>query len=222
MTPRPTLVFSRPDPTAGNPDLPLADSLGTILWLVRMQASSVGDRPRAFDRAEVRTILSELGGRIDAVARLHRRLAGDPRAATIDLDGYLRDIAAAVVAGLSSDRDNLLHFSCDGRCLLPPERALAIGFIVMELVSNAVKYAHPTGVPGEIAVTCTQDVDGMVTVEVSDDGIGLPEGLDPMTADTLGLQLVRSLVAQLDARLIFAHNSLGLSCVLQIPRELRP
>jgi two-component sensor histidine kinase len=94
---------------------------------------------------------------------------------------------------------------------------LSIGFIVVELVTNAVKYAHPTGVAGEIKVACAQDPDGTITVAVSDDGVGLPEGMDPMKADSLGLRIVRSLAAQLGARVSFAHDALGLSCVLQIP-----
>jgi two-component sensor histidine kinase len=196
MTARPTLAFSRPDTAE---ELIIASKL--------------------IDSAEVRTLLAERGGRMDAVARLHGQLAGNPGEEAIDLGEYLRDISGAVVAALSSSRVNRLHFTCAGHCALPPERALLVGFIVVELVTNAVKYAHPTGVPGEIKVACTQAADGTVTLEVSDDGVGLPEGLDPMRADSLGLQLVRSLAAQLSARVRFAHDALGLSCVLQIPGQ---
>ncbi len=196
MTARPTLAFSRPNTAE---ELSIASNL--------------------IDSEEVRTLLAERGGRVDAVARLHRRLAGNPAEEAIGLGEYLRDISAAVIAALSSSRVIRLHFTCDEHCALPPERALSVGFIVVELVTNAVKYAHPTGVPGEIDVACTQAADGTVTVEVSDDGVGLPEGLDPMRADSLGLRLVRSLAAQLGARVRFAHDPLGLSCVLQIPGE---
>ena len=198
MTARPTLAFSRPD---------IAEELKIVSHLI--------------DSEEVRTLLAERGGRVDAAARLHRRLAESPAEGAIDLGEYLRDISAAVIAALSSGRDIRLHFTGGGHCVLPSERALSIGFIVVELVTNAVKYAHPTGVPGEINVACSQAADGTVTVEVTDDGVGLPEGLDPMRADSLGLRLVRSLAAQLSARVRFAHDALGLSCVLQMPGELR-
>jgi two-component sensor histidine kinase len=197
MTTRPTLAFLRPDPA---------------------EESSIASN--LIDSEDVRTLLAERGGRMDAVTRLHGQLAGNPAEEAIDLGEYLRDISEAVVAALSSGRNNRLHFTCAGHCCaLPPERALSVGFIVVELVTNAVKYAHPTGVPGEINVACSQAADGTVTVEVSDDGVGLPEGLDPMRADSLGLRLVRSLAAQLSARVRFAHDPLGLSCVLQIPGE---
>lgn len=206
MTPRPTLAFSRTDPEA--------------IHVVR-QASSIGGQSRPLDSEEVRTILAEFGGRFEEAAQLHRRPADNPAEEGIDLAEYLRDISAAVVAALSANHDIRLHYACHGPCVLPPERLLSIGCIVVELVTNAVKYAHPTGVPGEIIVACSQRADGTVTVEVSDDGVGLPEGLDPMSTDTLGLRLVRSVAEQLGARVRFAHDALGLSCVLQMPGELR-
>jgi two-component sensor histidine kinase len=159
-----------------------------------------------------------LGGRIDALAGLHRRLGHDPAKDAIDLGEYLPDLANAVVAALSGDRGVQLHVACD-RCVLPPERALPIGMIVVELVTNATKYAHPTGVPGDIDVTCGRGPDGTITIAVKDDGVGLPEGLDPLEAKSLGLRLVRSLAEQLGARVRFAHNELGVSCVLQVPGE---
>jgi two-component sensor histidine kinase len=220
MTPRPTLAFSQPDPAAVS-NHRIANDLATVAGLVRLQASSIGSRSSPIDREEVQTILAELGSRVDAVARLHRRLAVNPADEAIDLGAYLRDISAAVVAALSPNRETRLEFACGERCALPPERALSIGLIVVELVTNAVKYAHPTGVPGEIIVACSQGVDGTVTVEVSDDGVGLPEGLDPMKADSLGLRLVRSVAERLSARVRFAHDALGLSCVLRMPGEQR-
>ena len=179
MATRPTLAFSRPDLAAGS-DRRIADNLSIVAGLVRDQASSLDGRSGPIGRDEVQTILAELGGRVDAVARLHRLLAESPVEAALSLGEYLQDISAAIVAALSSDRDIRLQFACDPHCFVPPERALSLGFIVVELVTNAVKYAHPTGVAGEIKVACAQGLDGTITVEVSDDGVGLPEGMDPM------------------------------------------
>jgi two-component sensor histidine kinase len=220
MALRPTLEFSRPDLVAA-PDRRIADKLSIVAGRVRDQASGLDGRFGPIDRDEVQAILAELGGRVDAVAHLLRLLAENPVEPTVSLGEYLQDIAAAVVAALSSDRVTRLQFACDPHCFVPPERALSLGFIVVELMTNAVKYAHPTGVAGEIRVGCEQRLDGTIIVEVSDDGVGLPEGMDPMKSNSLGLQIVRSLAAQLGARVGFAHNALGLSCVLQMPGELR-
>lgn len=221
MTPLgPTLVFSRSDLAPG-PDRRIADNLSIVASLIRDQASSLDGYSNPIDRGDVQTILTELGGRVDALARLHRLLAESSAEASLSLGKYLKDISAAIVAGLSDDHDIRLRFACDPHCFVPPKRALSLGFIVVELVTNAVKYAHPTGVAGEIRVGCEQRLDGTIIVEVSDDGVGLPEGMDPMKADSLGLRTVRSLAAQLGAGVGFEHDALGLSCVLQMPGELR-
>ena len=220
MATRPILAFSRPDLAAGS-DRRIADNLSIVAGLVRDQASNLAGGSSPINRGEVQTMLADLSGRVDAVARLHRLLAESPADAAFSLDEYLQDISAAIVAAMSSDRVTRLQFACDPHCFVPPDRALSIGFIVVELVTNAVKYAHPTGVAGKIRVGCTQGPDGTIVVEVTDDGVGLPEGMDPMKVDSLGLGIVRSLAAQLGARVGFEHDALGLSCVLQIPGELR-
>src|SRR5262245_10978211 len=139
MAPRPTLVFSRPD-FAGS-DRRIADNLSMVAGLVHDRAASLDGRGSPIDSGEVRTILTELGGRVDAVARLHRMLAESPAPSAVNLGEYLQDIAAAIVAALAGDRDVRLQFACDPHCLVAPERALSVGFIVVELVTNAVKYA---------------------------------------------------------------------------------
>jgi two-component sensor histidine kinase len=214
------MIYSRLSSAAGA-DRRIGDNLATVARLLREQAARLSSRCSPVERDEVEAILAELGGRVDAVARLHQLLAENPAESALNLGVYLRDISAAIVAALSSDRDVRLRFDCDPHCFALPERALPIGFIVVELVTNAVKYAHPTGVMGEIKVACTQAANGTITIEVADDGVGLPEGLDPRTVDSLGLPLVRSVADQLSAKVQFADSALGFSCVLQIPGELR-
>ena len=66
----------------------------------------------------------------------------------------------------------------------------------MKLLSNA-KYAFPTGQRGEIHVGLRSEQNRFV-LHVRDDGVGLPEGLDFRDTESLGMQLVTTLVRQLD------------------------
>ena len=194
----------------------IANNLATIAGLARLQAGTVGEATDSFTGKEVRLMLQEFGGRVDAVARLHRLLADPGHQGTVDLAEYLRGIAEAVIATMSFAGSAELRFEAEAGCSISSKRALSFGLVVGELVTNAVKYAHPTGIGGLISVGCRRDPDGLIVVEVSDDGVGLPDGLDPMESAHLGLRLVRSLAQQLGAEIAFDDDGLGLRVVLSI------
>lgn len=216
MAARPALAFSQPDLSAAV-NHHIANNLALLASLVRMQASSIGTRAMQGD--EVRSVLEQLGGQIDTVARLHRLLSATGFDGMIDLGGYLRDVSTAAVSALCPGGQTELHIDCDDRCLLPPREVLPLGLIVVELVTNAVKYAHPSKVPGRIAIGCRR-ADATVIVQVADDGVGLPEGLDPIKDGHLGMRLIRLLAAQVGAQISFASSELGLSFVLRMPSGL--
>jgi two-component sensor histidine kinase len=195
----------------------ITNSLALIMNLVRLQASGIEDDDRPMDGDEVRLILQEFGGRVATVARFHCLLADAEPGAPIDLAAFLQDVAETVMSTVSSADQMELRFDCDIGCLLPPEMALPLGLIVGELTTNAVKYAHPTGVAGKIGVGCHRNSADMIVVEVADDGVGLPEGFDPETDGRLGFRLIRSLVDQIAANCSHASSELGLSFVLKIP-----
>jgi two-component sensor histidine kinase len=199
-----------------------ANSLSLIAGLVRIQASSLASNPRPLEASEVRLILEEVSERIETVARLHRLLADARQEATVDLMAYLRDVAGAVIAGLSPQGQAELRFAADPDCVIPTQTALPIGLIVVELLMNALKYAHPSGIAGRITVTCRKPSRATIVVAVSDDGVGFPEGFDPAKSRSLGLRVIRSLADQVGARLAFDSSELGLSCTLQLATGSQP
>jgi two-component sensor histidine kinase len=196
----------------------IGNNLSLIAALVRMQGSRICKNPRVMSADEVGLILEELGGRLDTVGRLHRLLADGQQVGSIQIAGYLREIVEAVISSLSFAGATELQFTCDPGCSASPEKALSLGLILGELVTNAVKYAHPAGVAGKVRVDCRRRADETIVLEVSDDGVGLPEGLDPMKNGHLGFHLVRSLADQLGATIEFHSDCLGLRFLLQVPR----
>ena len=99
------------------------------------------------------------------------------------------------------------------------DAAAMIGLIVDEAVTNAIKYSHPTGVPGKIAVACQEDHNGGITIEVTDDGVGLPENFDPKSDGGVGFGIMRGLSERLGAALTFKSSSLGLAVSLRVPNK---
>ncbi|HEY7851515.1 MAG TPA: sensor histidine kinase [Caulobacteraceae bacterium] len=161
--------------------------------------------------------LDETGHRIETVGRLHRLLARRNDPETIEITEFVEEIARATLSSQAYAARARLTFSFAATCAAPPRQALPMGLIVGELVTNSLKYAHPTGVRGEIMVSCRRNRDGGIDIEVADDGVGLPEGFQPELADSLGLTLVRGLARQIGARLTFLRKSIGLTVRLSAP-----
>jgi PAS domain S-box-containing protein len=102
-------------------------------------------------------------------------------------------------------------------CEVLSEPAILICLIVKEAVANAIRYSHPAGVAGIIKITCERNYDGALSVEVLDDGVGLPEDFDPAKDGGPGLQLIYAVARGLGARLEFESTSLGLGLRLLVP-----
>lgn len=207
---------SPPRDAAAEANHRIANSLAMVASLIQIHARDIAAETGAMERAEVCTLLEEIGHRVDTVGRLHRLLAHLDSGTDIDLSNYLREISEAVVSSLSIAGGGQLAFEGAAGCRIATERALPLGLMVSELVTNAVKYAHPTSVAGTILVACWRR-NGKIVVQIVDDGVGLPDGFDPAHTDSLGLRLARSLAAQLGATLAFSNTGTGLSVEVALP-----
>jgi two-component sensor histidine kinase len=145
-----------------------------------------------------------------------RRASNEEPAAAIDVVSYLETIAEGIISGMAMAGKILLRADSPSRFVLPLDKAISLGLIVGELVTNSIKYAHPTGVAGVIKIESSRH-NGAICIEVSDDGVGLPEGLDPLATREAGLAMIRELAAQLRASVSFHNHGLGLSCTLRMP-----
>jgi two-component sensor histidine kinase len=85
------------------------------------------------------------------------------------------------------------------------DQAVAVGLIINELVSNALKHAFPDGRAGGVQVSLKRLAGRACSLVVRDDGAGLPLGHDISRVETLGLQLVQDLTQQL-------HGTMTVTC----------
>lgn len=193
----------------------IANSLAMVAGLLRLQASAAGRSERELRPDEFSALLLEAAGRVEIVGRLHGRLARG--AADFELAEIVQEVAESTVESLARPDQVKLSLRLDANCD-PLRQAFPIGLVVGELITNSLKHAHPAGVAGEIEVSCREGLAGELTIEVSDDGVGLPEGLDPTTSEGLGLRLVRALAGQLGGQLSFEDSGVGLMVRLDVPR----
>jgi two-component sensor histidine kinase len=202
---------------AAEADHRIANHLAMLAGLLRMQSQGLGKKQKAMSGEEVRLVLEEFGGRLETVSKLHSLLASRPLGAPIDVANYLRNVAEGLVSSISTSDHMTIRYSFPAAYFLPPEKAVVLGLVVGELVTNAAKYAHPTGVAGVVKVGGSTSEDGTTSIEVSDDGVGLPENFDPCESCSLGFRMIRALTAQLGASITFENSGLGLICLLKMP-----
>jgi two-component sensor histidine kinase len=209
-----------------NPDLVaeanhrVANSLALLGSLVRLQAKAAGRAKYPYSNAEVRMMFDGIAARIATVGHIHRLLAHVPSEGTLALNAHLREICSALITAFSSDQQQV-HIDYHGTdCLVLTKYVQPLTLIVCEILTNAMKYAHPAGVPVRMAVNCEAHENGTLVISVGDDGIGLPEGFDPSTDGSIGFQVVRALAVEMGAGLVIQSDNLGVTFTLTVPSAL--
>jgi two-component sensor histidine kinase len=194
----------------------IANNLSLLAGMVRMYVRTLSCSEEPLENEKIGALFDDIGCRIDAIAHLHALLALGEHDEPIDLAAYLSDVATTIMSSMSYAGRAELTTLPSAVCTIAPERAVTVGLIIGELVTNALKYAHPSGVRRLIVVGC-DTVGETIVVEVADDGVGLPDKFDPRKNAGLGLRLAHSLADQIKARLSFNNTGIGLSATLHIP-----
>ncbi len=136
--------------------------------------------------------------RIRSMALVHNKLYQSESLSRIDVSDYAQDLSRDLFNAYSLDNRVSLNMDIDP-VSLTIDTVLPLGLLINELLSNSLKHAFPDGRTGRIDVRLTTEGD-QLTLAVSDNGIGLPEELDLANAESLGMQLIMTLVEQLDGR----------------------
>jgi PAS domain S-box-containing protein len=166
----------------------------TLASLLDLQADTIED-PRALAAIE------DSQQRIQSMALVHQSLYQSGDVGRMDLAAYLRGLADELCRASGAEARHLTLRLTTEAVWLPVETAMPCGLILNELLANAFKHAFPVGRPGVITVTLRTDVDGTCVLEVCDDGVGFPDGLDFHQSESLGLRLVCLLTEQLGGTL---------------------
>jgi two-component sensor histidine kinase len=213
------ILIEHDDVGLAEADHRIANNLASLSGAVRLQRNAISKRGGTLTAAEICLLLDDISARIEVTAKLHKSLALAVDGDGINLGNFLREIAE-MIGTLSSEGRMKLTTDCSAEGCVPPRDALHAGLITSELLTNALKYAHPAGLPVSIQMRCECKDDESFLVEVTDDGVGFPENFDPSTDGGLGFQLMRALASGLSADLQFDHDSLGVCARLVKPRRL--
>lgn len=160
-------------------------------------------------------VLRDSQNRIRSMALIHEKLYQSANLADIDFGEYLRTLTAHLHRSYATSDRNIHLVVSTAPIRLPLDVALPCALIASELISNALKHAFVGRSEGVLRIAIQVDERGMVTLEVADDGVGMPvAAVTAETSDdagarsqaTLGMQLVRGLVRQLDGAMTLTNG----------------
>ncbi|MBD1820926.1 hypothetical protein H6F51_00070 [Cyanobacteria bacterium FACHB-DQ100] len=150
--------------------------------------------------AAVQSLLRNYQTRIRLMALVHERLSESSNATTIRLGGYVQELTLLLAQTYEIEPERItLQTLVRGEIELASNQVVAVGLILNELISNALKHGL-SDQAGEIAVSLRIE-DSQVALTVSDTGDRLPANFDLSSPQTLGFQIINSLVYQLNANL---------------------
>ena len=185
----------------------VANSLALVAALVRLQSNSVSDR-------SAKEALNVTQVRIQAVASVHQRLYASGDTSVVDLDAYLSSLLQDMEAALRSEGHGAsLRYELEP-VRLKTDSSVNLGVIVTEWVTNAFKYAYPTG-SGEVRVKLKRGADGQSILVVEDDGIGRTDG--PAKGSGLGTRIVSAMARTIGAEIDYFSRHPGTGARLSFP-----
>ena len=155
--------------------------------------------------------------RVDSIARAHRHLyRGTGQPGTVEIHDYLTDLCAALAESLFLQGG--ITLSCDNdQAAVPRDRAVSIGLVVNELVTNAAKHAFPRRDLGTIIVTFRNRDDGGWTLTVADDGVGMPEAAaTPGPGHGLGSRLIEAFARQAGGTITVDSDPTGTRVMMEL------
>lgn len=167
------------------------NNLQIISSLLELQETFVIEDPTAVN------VLHESQNRVQSMALIHEMLYQSKDLSHISFLDYIMNLVSNLFTSYGEKMNIKLTYNI-ADTFFNIETSIPLGLIISELVSNSLKYAFPDGKTGEITTSLQCDNTRFELI-ISDNGIGLPEDIDIRNIkSSLGLQLVNSLVNQLD------------------------
>jgi two-component sensor histidine kinase len=184
------------------------NNLNIIIGLLELQSQNIED-------LYVKEMFRESINRIRSMAIIHEYLYRSDNQSKIDLSVYIESLADNLLSVYADNkRELLINYSLDN-LMVDFDIAIPIGLIVNEVVTNSIKHAFLEKEKGRIDISLEKK-DHAINLILKDDGIGIPVNFDIENNKTLGLQLVKLLVNQLNGKYKIYRED-GTAVQIEIP-----
>jgi PAS domain S-box-containing protein len=184
------------------------NNLALISSMIQMQMRTLGDEQA------IRS-LTETANRILSMALVHESIYRSRNITTIDAQEHLTALVHEIVPNLSAGKQIDASVEAHG-CTLDLNSGILYSLIVNELITNSIKYAFCGRDRGRITITMACIGTGKVLC-VSDNGVGIPEAVDPFQRPSLGMNIVHSVVTDQLGGTIELVRGEGTTWVLTFP-----
>lgn len=181
------------------------NNLTMIGSLLRLQA-------RTIDDPVINAKLEAMLERVDALATVHRRLYQSDDVTKFDVGAFAANLVSDVV-GASGREDIVIHTDIDA-IDVPSNHAAALGLVLNEVVTNAIKHGFKDGRAGKLVVRA-EHANENARIIVTDDGPGFPDGVDG--SGGLGWTLIKKLSRQVGATTEWQRADPGTAVVITFP-----
>ena len=185
----------------------IANSLSLVATMVRMQSSVLSD-PTAVGA------LAETQARIAAIAGVHRRLYTSANVGSVAIDDYLRGLVDELDASMRSANHQAFIVLESDPVSISPDKAVSLGVVVTELVTNAFKYAYEDNALGEIRVRLRRTGADSATLHVEDDGPGW-DGNGQPKGTGLGSKIIKAMATNLGTAIRYETMPKGTRMVME-------
>ncbi len=187
----------------------VTNNLSVLVSLLQIQE-------RRLTAIEARGALRQASERIQVITLLHHQLLKAKVGTTIEMSHYLQQLVDLLrETHLYGERRPLIFMDVD-LIQLAVEPALGIGLIMNELVTNAYKYAFVQQEQPRLSILLKRVGGNMLCLIISDNGPGIPRGMDQVGNTSVGLELVKTMVRQLQGELAI-ENQAGARFYIRIP-----
>ncbi|WP_410510313.1 histidine kinase dimerization/phosphoacceptor domain -containing protein [Methanosarcina hadiensis] len=198
----------------------IKNNLQVISSLLDLQAEKF-DKRECIKDSEVLEAFKESQNRVISMALIHEELHRGGAIDSLNFSQYIRELTDNLFLTYKFGSDGIvLDMDIEENIFFDMDTSIPLGMIINELVSNSLKHAFSGREKGEIRIKlhreenkeCIEKISGHFkstnfTLTISDNGVGIPEELDIEDIDSLGFQLVISLVDQLDGEFELKRNN---------------
>lgn len=166
------------------------NNMQIISSLLSLQSRYINDK-------DVTEIFKESQNRVRSMAMIHENLYRTSNLARINLYDYIQNLVSGLYSSYGVN-PHLIPCTVDVEEIsLDVDKSISCGLIINELISNSLKYAFPQS-EGKINLILRRFDEINLEMIVTDNGVGFPENLNFKKTESLGLQLVNTLVNQLE------------------------